>query len=216
MRYLLLTIITGFGIIGKCASIDSIQLSYDRINTNEIRVTLYNNSNSIVYLFDSYIKDNIYKSKYLHRYNEQDSTYKLSLIPLLPYLRVDYISQIYEKYKDLNSCVSYGNVVYSFQAIKQHSSYSFTLNIQDVFTDCFITDIDLREIDYLPPKNIFKNSQIVVPVDNNKIKLELAIYSNVDIITNLDAYRFDFYNYNNQVKDYRLLSLILYNDVSQK
>lgn len=211
MRYFLLSIFICLSVISKCAPKDSIALSYELIDLNTVEVTVYNNSNSPAYLFDSYLKGGLYRSKYLHRYNEEDNTYKLSLIPLLPYLTVEYSHPIVEKLQSLGRVINYGEVTFGFQTIEPQSNYSFTIFVKDIIDSPFVYDIDLKNIDYLPPRQLFRESKTIENPHVSSVTLELAIYKNINVLINNNAYHFDCYNYNQKAKDYKIISIVLEN-----
>lgn len=68
-------------------NIDSVTVSCVDDNPVSYTFKIRNNSNDILYVFDSYMKEcedgYFYESKYLHRYEKKTDTYKLSLLPIL-------------------------------------------------------------------------------------------------------------------------------------
>lgn len=183
--------------------------SYTKMENDTLRITLFNSGEDTLYLFNSYIelspkhdcgKEPLWESEYLHRYDKKGKIYKLSFLPIIPYLSVRFNDLItLGKQRILKKWA----ILYSFKPIAPEKSVVISIPRKALVYDAYTKDINLK--DYGKNDNIcFKEATVKAPFS---ITIELAIYKNIDLLINQDAYYFREGEFDAQAKDYIVLSI---------
>lgn len=146
---------------------------------DSLYVEVSNNSNGTVYVFDTYLKEDVghclANSKYLHRYNYNTDRFVISLLPLKPYLSAGLSDLI--RFGE-NLVVNSGSLWYSFTAIPPLETRTFSVP-RTILSACdYFEDFDLNKIFTWQPYLDFKYLGYFHP---QTLTLKLAIYKNIDI-----------------------------------
>lgn len=146
---------------------------------DSLYVEVSNNSNDTVYVFDTYLKEDVghclANSKYLHRYNYNTDRFVISLLPLKPYLSAGLSDLI--RFGE-NLVVNSGSLWYSFTAIPPLETRTFSVP-RTILSACdYFEDFDLNKIFTWQPYLDFKYLGYFHP---QTLTLKLAIYKNIDI-----------------------------------
>ncbi|MDR2928823.1 MAG: hypothetical protein LBV41_11600 [Cytophagaceae bacterium] len=194
----------------------SVQLSaqtnqHDRVcvlftgeKNNEFEFDIINHTQDTLYLFDSYLNNYLYKSKYLHRFDKKNKQCKLSLLPLLPFLSVHYTDVII---LGDNKVANKWQVLYHFMTILPNSCHTVTISKNAFYTKDYVYEVYPQKISKFEKTIKFRKSS-----NNrcsNNITVEFALYKNIDLLTSEKAYYFDEYNFNIQALSYTVLSVLV-------
>jgi len=169
---------------------------------------IINNSTDSLFLFDSYFNEEttaiinkIPNAKYLHRFDTKSKQCKLSFLPLLPFLSVDKTDVIVF---GENSVVRKGQILFHFKIISPQSKTVIKLPKESFYQTNFIKEIYPKKL------SKFDNKINVKDIYNTKCKyiiVEFAVYKNIDIFRNKDAYYYDEFNFNTQALSYKIISI---------
>jgi hypothetical protein len=179
---------------------DSFLVQFIGEKDNDYEFELINNSKDTLYLFDSYLNENLYQSKYLHRYDKKTKQCKLSFLPLLPFLSV--------RHNDLivlegNKVAHIGQVLYHFRLIPPHSKNAIVISKSAFYSEDYVKEVY--------PQKISKFDTIKFRKSKHKkcdtVIVEFALYKNIDLLNSKDAYYFDEFNFNEQALSYIVLSV---------
>jgi hypothetical protein len=167
---------------------------------NNFKFEIINNSIDTLYLFDSYLNENLYQSKYLHRFDVQKKQCKLSLLPLLPFLSV--------RYSDLvilgeNKVANKWQVLYHFKAIPPNGGHTIVISKSAFYSEDYVKEVY--------PQKISKFDTIKFRKSKHKkcstVIVEFALYKNIDLLISENAYYFDEFNFNEQALSFTVLSI---------
>lgn len=201
---------------GNISSNDLIETDF-LLDKNDSNITIHitNNSSDTIYLFDSYIvkdPENLWTSEYLYRYNKRSKTDIISFIPLIPYLGPCYRGDRW--YFGNIRIVKSGKVLWHFQTIAPLSSIKISLpaeilsyahkyyDINETNNNKFEKGLNFRE------RKILSQSQ-------NKI-IEFAIYKEVELLLDREAYYYNEFKYNEQAINFIKLTISIDNNTTVK
>lgn len=149
--------------------------------------TFSNSSKDTLFLFSTYFDNQYLSSKYLHRINKECKTYKLSFLPLLPYIAA-YLTDKIILYNE-NKIIMEGQNLYQFVKIAPMKTYTLSLPYSKLFlhkdeNNNAVKDFSFERIN----KKAIK--QIALRSLNGKYRLsfEFALYKKVDLLLSRDLY----------------------------
>ena len=167
-----------------------------------------NQANDSLYLFDSYldgtysiINEDLYGSKYLHRYDMKLKECKLSFLPILPFLSVNYTDVVVA---GENKLIRKGQILYHFKPIPPQSCIQIAVPRKVFYSKEYVKEITLKDYSKFDSTIKFKD---VIPKRCQRIKVEFAIYKDVSLLTSYDAFYFDELNFNKQALSYEVFSV---------
>ena len=179
---------------------------------NVFEFEMVNNTKDSLYLFDSYLFDkdkrivgayldgrDMQRSKYLHRYDKKTRQCKLSFLPLIPYLGLTYTDRLI---LGGNKVAHAGQVVYSFSCIPPLSTFSVLICKDAIYQKTYVKEI------YPKKPSFFKFNKDLYPICEN-IVIEFAVYKDIDLLTSINSYYFDGYNFSKQTLSYRIISVVV-------
>ena len=160
---------------------DSISLSLLEENQEDYVFCLYNNTQDTIYLFDGYFEKcydgYIYTSMYVHRYDKKSKRYKLSLLPILPELRLSgCLNDRMITSKD--KLIRGAQMTFTFTTIAPYDSLMVSIRTEAFQSLQYVNDIHPEKLScfhHLLPKMKKKKLKQIPP----KILFELGIYKNV-------------------------------------
>ena len=196
--------------------------NYESVSTDRLCLRLVNKSNDCMifefinksddslYLFDCYLneisilsKENLYDTKYLHRYDEKTKQCKISFLPLLPYLSVEYVdlTVIGEK-----RFVRKGQIIYHFSPIPPKGKLYISIPGTFFYSKKYVKDISLKSFSIFDKRIKFDD---ILKKECDQIIVEFAIYKNIDLLTSIDAYYLDEIRFNEQALSYEIFSILI-------
>lgn len=195
-RYLLLI----FAYLFICKNIYSQIITYvDTIDSSYVFI-LKNNTKDTVYLFDSYLEEQYYHQKYIHRYNSEYKQCKLSFLPILSLLNggnARFSPVILGGHK----IARWGYVAYSFKPLTPGDKMDILIPytafcVKDYVIDYW--DITTYNTAYFDDVKNFSCKNIVV---------EFAIYREIGIIKIKNADGSHPFEFSKQAKKFEVLSI---------
>lgn len=188
------------------------------LNNDTLKLCLTNIGEKPVFLFDSYLNDYEFRMKILegdaiYRYNSDEDIFKLSFLPLLPYLsyhRGDLIA-IGER----RITRGLGNTVYSFRPIGVNETICINLPFEEPRMDRWQKDIDVKQFNKWDMKDRMKFEQsdhCLNKTDSPEVFFEIAIYNDTVSLNEYDYYLHE-YDFNNKIKKFKTLQIPLTQDI---
>ena len=172
-------------------------------DTGYYYIKVFNTTSDTIFLFSSYLQQQFFNSKYLHRGNPKNKEYKISFLPIIPYL--------FTKYSDViatsNIIVRSQQVVYDFIKMQPDSYFEVSVPIKDAFKiDKGISDFNPKSMNKFDYKTKFKTIDLKKYHDKNyKLFFELAWYKNVSILCRQLDYYLNENEFNTQAKNFTIL-----------
>ena len=161
---------------------DSIRLSLLKETQEDYVFCLYNNTRDSIYLFDGYFEKcydgYIYTSIYVHRYDKTAKTYKLSLLPILPELRLSGCVND-RMITSRDKLVRSAQMTFTFTIIAPHDSFIVNIKKEAFQSLFYVDDIHPEKLScfhHRLPK-MKKRTLKRVP---EEIVFELGVYKKVD------------------------------------
>lgn len=165
-------------------------------NENYFEFDIINNTRDTLFLFDSYLNENLYDSKYLHRFDAIENQCKLSLLSLLPFLSVQPTDCMV---LGENRIVYRGQVLYNFQTILPNSRNAILISKRAFYSEDYVKEVYPQKISKFINTIKFHKSK---HRKCNTVIVELALYRNIDLLISHEAYYFNEYNFNEQALSY--------------
>ncbi|MEO9484967.1 MAG: hypothetical protein ABJG47_16015 [Ekhidna sp.] len=160
-----------------------------REEVDRIIFQFYNTTSETVFLFSSYFEDLYYSSRHLHRVDTNSLEYKISFIPLNPFLKT--ISSDRIKFVARDAVISNQNL-YDFIKIQPYSFFELEIPYRLLFKNIDNEDSCVSVIDE-DQNTLFGNIDFQI-LDKKSVKskldlqFEFAVYESVDFLCNRTAY----------------------------
>ena len=170
-------------------------------SNDSLIVTISNYSSDTLYLFDSYLRDNLYESDVLHRFDKHNKVFKTSFLPLINYLTPK--RQLCLIVLGNERLIRPNQIAYSFIEIPPFSSIKISMQKEIIFSEYYIKDFDTEtsvKRKKLKTKYYRKRQEPVL--------IEFAIYKHIDKI--IDALKFYYGGGMIQAKSYNTISIMVY------
>lgn len=170
-------------------------------------IKIFNTTTDTFFLFSTYLQQQFFSSKYLHRVNLKKKQYKLSFVPIIPF--------VFTKYSDVvatsNIIIRDHQVVYDFIKMQPNSYYEFAIPIKDAFerSDA-VNDFAPNGLNKFDYKMKFKNISAKKPAVNKYDRLfEFALYKDVSVLCKESDYYLRENDFNAQAKSFTILQVPL-------
>lgn len=189
------------------ASIPLTRIDYLHVETSiqeeYVEIRIKNDGDHTVFIFDGYCDDRTYYSKYLHQYDETLKANYLSLLPLLPYLSVRRSDRLV---LGENRVVVRGNSFYHFVPIAPKEQYVLSIPLCAFHKNGFVKRIHAKDYSKFDHQILFEQY-----TNNTKVPyyVEIAIYQDISILTDMEAYYFKEDEYNKAALSYDILTIPL-------
>ena len=186
---------------------DSLYAIY-KDDTSAIRLTIINTTKDTLYMFNSYLYEQFLGSKYLHRIDLNKKQYKVSLLPLVPY--------VYTKYSDVvvisdEAIIGNHQIVYDFFKLPPNSTQEIEFKYRDLFKNKNKSNNVSKDYNV---KLLNKNSKISKSfyttsklAGKYNLTFEFAVYKSVDLLCKQTAYYLQEYKIDKQSKNFKILSV---------
>lgn len=162
---------------------DTVLLTYSETDL-DLKLTISNFKKDTIYIFSTYFDSIFYNSPNLHRFDKSIKNYKISFLPLLPYLRLVTTDLIRTNSEDrtLDNQNSYSFIVIP-------PNFNYTLNFPFVYLlpNLVTTDFDLKNVQ-LSRYSLFEFGKKIKKLSLNKINsiqsvsFEFSYYSDISFI----------------------------------
>lgn len=182
-----------------CKSIYSQIITHvDKIDSSYC-FTLKNNTEDTVYLFDSYLEQQYYHEKYIHRYCWLNKQCKLSFLPILSLLSGKKIGSpmIIGGLK----IARYGYVTYSFKPIAPKSNIHITIPSSAFYVKDYVRD----HLEITTHKTAYFDD--INKLSCETIDVEFAIYRDLGIMKIKDAFYLHTPEFARQAVKFEVLSI---------
>jgi hypothetical protein len=193
---------------GKFLS-DSLYVTYVEDATG-LTFKVVNTTDKSVYLFSSYFPEMFHSSKYIHRLNKKDKTYRVSFLPLIPYLSTKPTDKII---LGSDRIISKGQVLYNFVKMLPQTYHEIKVSYDNLFMNVekennLTCDFEASEKGKFD-KIKFKNLSTDKLKGKYKLFFEFATYYQVDVLCSQAAYYLNEFEFDKQAKSFRKLSVPL-------
>lgn len=196
-----------FRAVGKNAHFETIPGKLYAVYTEKdqgVVIRVINSSDRYQFLFSSYFDSRYHESKYLHRIDKGLGEYKLSFLPLLPYLSTKPTDkQIIGSERVVNK----GQVLYDFVELVPNSYYDVEIkyNSFDLKGD-LVCDFRPNEASKFEPIK-FKYVKLSELESKLSLVFEFAVYQDVDLLCKESAYYLQEHEFDSQAKAFKIVSV---------
>ena len=186
---------------------DSLYATYNQ-DTVGVTVNIINTTKDTLYIFNSYLRQQFLSSKYLHRINVQNKLYKISFLPIIPY--------VFTKYSDIvattdQALIGNHQVVYDFFRLPPNSNQQIEFKYRELFKNRnknsnVSKDYDVRKLNKnsKPSQTFYTTSKLK---GKYNFKFEFAAYKSVNLLCNQTAYYLQEYKFDKQSKNFKVLTI---------
>lgn len=186
---------------------DSLYATYKE-DTVAITVTIVNTTKDTLYFFSSYLQQQFLSSKYLHRIDLNKRNYKLSFLPVVPY--------VFTKYSDVvtttdEAIMSNQQIVYDFVKLLPNSSKEVEFKYSDLFRNKNKNNnvskdynVKLLNKNSKVPKKFYTTGKLSGKFN---FSFEFAVYKSVDLLCKQTAYYMQEYGFDKQSKSFKVLTV---------
>ena len=184
----------------------SVSLSED---PDSVKFVLHNNTGQSLWLFDSYLDpkygDVLFQSPYLHRVEKKTNRFKLSFIPITPWLSLNYSDRIVRN----RETISYpGQVVYHFRKMAEKDSIEVSIPKKAFFCEEYVIDKPLAKFHYYdPPRQVKFRTATRRPQQSSRT-VEFALFQSLNGI-NENNYYYNWHIFDEAVKGYGVLAVTI-------
>ena len=177
-------------------------------DTAAITIAIINTTKDTLYLFNSYLQQQFLSSKYLHRIDLKKKSYKISFLPIVPY--------VFTKYADVISTTDeaiIGNhqIVYDFIKLLPNGSKTIEFKYSDIFknrneSNNVSRDYNVKMLnkDSGMPVEFYATGKLSVKYN---FYFEFAVYRSVDLLCKQSAYYVQEYEFDKQSKSFEVLTI---------
>jgi len=183
---------------------DSLYTNYSLDATGFV-ITLINTTKDTLYVFNSYIEPSFLGSKYLHRINAKDKLYKVSFLPLVPY--------VFTKYSDVitdEPIIGNHQIVYNFFKLPPSTNQKIKLSYNDLFKSKNSVKNVSKDYDVKTLHKYSKRLSLKFCTTSNlkgkyNLQFEFAVYKAIDLLCEQSAYYLREQVFDKQSKDFKIL-----------
>lgn len=170
------------------------------IDDNKACISLISNSDDTMYVFSSYFDEECCVSEYIHRYEMKDKRYKLSFLPLLPYLSPNLSDNVVNAPSKI---ISYSQIKFDFVPIAPKDSVDIYIPKEALISKKYMRDVCAECKNKF---DSFKWKKWKEERTDNIIYVEFAIYKDVSF-AKPENYYFDEYRSAERALDF---SIVIY------
>ncbi len=192
-------------IIGKNYFADSLY-AVSKENATSIAVNLINTSKDTLFIFSSYLQKQFLSSRYLHRVDLLNKIYKISFLPIVPY--------VFTKYSDAvvmndNAIIGNHQIVYDFFKLPPNSSQHLEFSDQQLFSSKSEKNNASKDFDTKKLNKYSKKPQTFYTTSTlkGKYEFEFAVYKSVDLLCNEHAYYLQESGFDKRSKSFNVLTV---------
>lgn len=190
---------------------DSIMCYFNEIDTEHVEIKIINNSPNTYYIFSTYLNFNYISNTYLHRIDTSNKRYKLSFLPLIPYLTcTECEAANYIDGENDENILSQTRNKIKFEELKAHHVFVFNLDIQDILSQYVVEDFNVRKIENYSKNSLIQSKQFFDDFEYYHVLIEFALYKSIKEVKEYKNVEF-FQNtpVNKSLKEYIKLSCYL-------
>ncbi len=167
-------------------------------------VRIINSSDRSRFLFSAYFDSKYHSSKYLHRIDKGLGKYKLSFLPLIPYLSTKPTDKQIIGYERI---VNKGQILYVFVEFVPNSYYELEIDYNSFDLEGYLVcDFKPKESSKFKPIK-FKYLKSNKLKNELHLEFEFAVYQDVGLLCKESAYYLEEYEFNSQAKAFEIVSV---------
>lgn len=168
------------------AQVQLFEVSYKE-SRDTLVFTFSNNSKDTFFLFSTYFDNKYLSSKYLHRIDKEFRTYKLSFLPLLPFISAYLTDKII--LDNENKIIMEGQTLFQFVKIEPLETFTLCLPYSELFLhkdkkNNAVKEFAFDEVD----KKTIKQLSLRNQKGKYNLSFEFALYNKVDLLLSRDLY----------------------------
>jgi hypothetical protein len=199
-------------VVGSSISSDTLfkdsLYTYTVSDSNQITVVFANTTADTIYIFNSYLQKTFLSSKYLHRINSFKNEYKISFVPLIPF--------VFTKYSDIlkigdDAIIGNHQIVYDFYTLLPKSKFELNFYYRDLFKEnrknSAVIDINIKRLNKYNDQVKFKTAKVHNLNGQYKFLFEFAAYKSINVLCNQSAYYVNEYLFDKQSKEFELIQI---------
>lgn len=180
--------------------------------SDSVKFVLYNNTKQPFWLFDSYLDpkygDVLFQSQYLHRFDRKTDQFKLSFLPITPWLSFRYSDLVVRNEKT----ISYpGQVIYHFRQMPGKDYIEIAIPKEAFSCEEYVIDKPLVEYHKYDLANRVKFRTTARSPQQPYRTVEFAVYQSLEGI-NENFYYFNEGVFDDAVRGYDILSVTIRTD----
>jgi len=184
---------------------DSLYTMYSEEVTGLV-VTIINTTKDTLYVFNSYLQPSLLSSKYLHRINSKDKLYKISFLPLVPYMFTKYSDVITDE-----PIVGNHQIVYDFFKLLPSTSQEIKMSYDNLFkrkgsAKNVSMDYDVKTLHKYSKGLPQKFCTAGKLKGKYNLQIEFAVYKSVSLLCEESAYYVQEQAFEKQSKDFKILT----------
>lgn len=199
---------TGKEIKDASRNLNSVYLEYSQEKNTTLIFKIYNTTNDTKYLFSSYFHPSYYSAKCIHRLNSDDKSYKISFIPIVPFLgtRTEHVKILSSE----KICKPF-QMRYNFIKLLPNTFYELKIEREYLFKGISLKsqvtkDFDVKDLDKFDTQYIFPPCDINRLDESYDLVFEFGMYSDVNLLCDEFAYYTKEFDFNKQAKSFQVLS----------
>lgn len=189
-------------------AVGALFLNFEGVRNDSVNLRLCNMTTDTFYVFDSYLGGeqlNGYQaaseSQFLHRYDNENKRFKLSFVPLLPYLSYNR-SGLYLSSPD--RVVKHMGVTYHFAELLPGAYFPIRISMQSFEESDYYYDIDMKNITIADKEIKFHKFARLRP---KIVYVELAVYYSLNNICSGDDFYFNSWKFDRSIKKWIEVSI---------
>lgn len=182
---------------------DSLYIIFNKTDSI-LEFNIVNTTSDTVYLFRSYLYDFYYSSKYLHRIDIKNKLYKISLLPIIPYLHPTMSDRLNLSADRVGLPF---NVLIDFVKLNPNNCFKVRVKLSLLFDEIYVNkkmvcDIDLMSLSKFTKHVDFIEANLPEDFNNYKCVFEFALYKNICLLCSKEAYALKELEFNEQLKSF--------------
>ena len=176
---------------------------------DSVKFVLHNDSERPLWLFDSYLDpkygDVLFQSPYLHRLERKTGQFKLSFLPVTPWLSFKYSDLIVRNEETIRYP---GQVVYHFRKMTEKGSIEVSIPKEAFFCKEYVIDKPLVKYHYYDSARRVKFRTTTRRPQQSFRTVEFAVYQSLEGINETNYY-FNGRVFDDAVKRYDILAVTI-------
>ena len=175
--------------------------------SDSIKIVLFNNNEHSLWLFDSYLDPQyekvLFQSRYLHRFERKTNQFKLSFLPITPWLSFKHSDFLIRNEKTI--CTP-GQVIYHFRQIQEKDSVAIVIPKEAFFCEEYVIDKPLVKYHKYDSARRVKFQTTTRSPQQSVRTVEFAIYQCIEGINDTNYY-FNEGLFDDVIKGYDIIAI---------
>ena len=177
--------------------------------SDSVKFVLHNNAGQPLWLFDSYLDpkygDVLFQSPYLHRVDRKTNRFKLSFLPVSPWLSLNHSDLIIRNRETIRYP---GQVVYHFRKMAEKDSLEVAIPKEAFLCEEYVIDRPLTKYHYYDAPHKVKFRTATRRPQQSSRTVEFALFQSLNGI-NENNYYYNWLIFDEAVKGYGVLAVTI-------